>query len=134
MNKESPADLAGLFYLPRLFVYHAECGLESVEAETFKIMERRLYRAIMGPAMVASWIAGLLLLYSGGIVLGDNNWIWVKLALVIMLTGCHFALGRYVNQFAQGTVEKSARYFRVLNEVPTLLMLVVVGLVVFKPF
>ncbi len=115
-------------------MYHIESGLDSVEARTFKVMERRLYRAIMGPAMFASWMAGLLLIFSGGIVWSDDLWIFAKLGLVVGLTVCHFVLGRYVMLFAGGSVERTSRYFRIFNEVPTLLMLLIVMLVVFKPF
>ncbi len=126
--------MAGLLYLPRLFVYHAEHGAESPQAETFIVMERRLYRAIMTPAMVASWVFGLALIAALQVDFASEFWIWVKLALVMVLSGFHSHLGKMRRRFANGEVPQTARYFRIINEVPTVIMLVVVFIVVFKPF
>ncbi|MEM7424702.1 MAG: protoporphyrinogen oxidase HemJ [Pseudomonadota bacterium] len=126
--------MAGLLYLPRLFVYHAECGSGSPQAETFKVMERRLYRAIMTPAMVASWLFGLGLAYWLGVGISGNVWFWLKLVCVAGLTAFHGHLGRFVKAFAHDEIKRDPRYFRLINEVPTLIMLAVVFLVVFKPF
>ena len=126
--------MAALLYLPRLYVYHAECGAESPQAETFKIMERRLYKAIMTPAMVASWIFGLGLIFALDVDFTSNFWIWLKLGLVLVLSGFHGHLGKIRRLFEQDEIPHSARYFRLINEVPTVIMLLVVFIVVFKPF
>lgn len=126
--------MAALLYLPRLFVYHAEYGPGTPQAETFKIMERRLYKAIMTPAMVASWVFGLGLIWSLGIDFSSEVWIWVKLILVLGLSGFHGHLGKIRKLFEQDQSPYSARYFRLINEIPTVTMLVVVFMVVFKPF
>ena len=122
--------MAGLFYLPRLFVYHAGTT-EPVLKDTFKVMERRLYRAIMWPAMVVAWGAGLLLI---AIIGFQGVWLHVKLMMVILLTLYHFLLGRHLSRFARDGERRSSRYFRVINEVPTLLMIVIVVMVIVKPF
>lgn len=123
--------MAGLLYLPRLFVYHSQVG-PGAQSEIFKTMERRLLRFIMAPAMIVTWLAGLSL-----IVLGDwhaAHWLHAKLALVAILTGVHFYFGAVLRAFAHDDYRHSARFFRILNEVPTLLMIGIVILVVVKPF
>ena len=122
--------MAGLFYLPRLFVYHAEAS-EPVLKDTFKVMERRLYHAIMWPAMIVAWAAGVMLI---AIIGFQGVWLHVKLMMVILLTLYHFLLGRHLSRFAQDAEAHTSRYFRVINEVPTLLMVVIVIMVVVKPF
>jgi len=122
--------MAGLFYLPRLFVYHADARDEAL-ITTFRIMERRLYRAIMWPAMIASWLAGLALIAIIGLA---HGWLHAKLLMVALLTAYHFLLGGHLRRFATGSERKNARYFRIINEIPTLLMIVIVILVVVKPF
>lgn len=124
--------MAGLLYLPRLFVYH--CGLApgSEQSETFKIMERRLLRAIMNPAMTVVWITGPYLAWSFG-VYGDH-WLWTKLVLVFALTWYHHALAKWRKDFALDRNHHDQRFYRILNEVPTLLMIGIVILVVVKPF
>ena len=122
--------MAGLFYLPRLFVYHADAR-EPALRETFKVMERRLYRAIMWPAMVVSWTVGLLLI---GVIGFGGIWLHVKLTMVALLTLYHFLLGRHLARFAGDGETRSSRYFRIINEVPTLLMVVIVIMVIVKPF
>ena len=127
--------MAGLLYLPRLFVYH--CGAErgGELSETLKIMERRLLKAIMTPAMIVAWVLGLSLVWvSGPEYLMGTMWFWVKLGLVICLTVVHFMLAKYVKVFAADQNEKPARYFRILNEVPTVLMIGIVLFVVVKAF
>lgn len=124
--------MAGLLYLPRLFVYHSESKISSRQSETFKVMERRLYRAIMGPAMMLSWIFGLLLVHLSGV--GVEVWLILKLVLVVGLTALHVLLGRHRLAFERDANRHSAKYFRILNEVPTLLMIGIVLLVVVKPF
>lgn len=124
--------MAGLFYLPRLFVYHADTDVGSEQSETFKIMERRLLKAITTPAMISSWIFGLLAAWQ--INAFADGWFHAKLLLVLMMSGYHGYLVRYQKAFANDQNTKSARFFRIVNEVPTLLMAVIVILVIFKPF
>lgn len=124
--------MAGMLYLPRLMVYHCAAEAGSVQSETFKVMERRLLRAIINPAMIVTWLAGLYLAYAGGWYLA--GWFHAKFALVLVLSGFHGALSRWVRDFAQDTNTRPARFFRIANEVPTLLMVGIVILVVVKPF
>ena len=126
--------MAGLFYLPRLMVYHADAAVGSPVSEQFKIMERRLLRAIMRPAMVVTWIFGVWLGIAGGWFEAGMYWLWLKVTAVIGLSGVHGVLERHVGLFARDQRVKSGVYYRVLNEVPTLLLIVVVTLVVLKPF
>lgn len=125
--------MAGLFYLPRLMVYHADAAVGSAVSEQFKIMERRLLKAIMRPAMLVSWIFGLWLGIAGGWFDAGIYWLWMKLVAVLGLSGVHGLLERHVALFARDARVKSGVYFRVLNEVPTLLLIAIVILVVFKP-
>lgn len=124
--------MAGLLYLPRLFVYHADAESGSVQSETFKIMERRLLRAIMTPAMVVSWAVGLWLAHAHGY--WSSGWFHGKLALVVLMTGIHMVLARQVRLFANDANVRQQRYFRIVNEIPTLLMIGIVILVIVKPF
>jgi putative membrane protein len=124
--------MAGMLYLPRLFVYHAECGPGSPQAETFKIMERRLLRAIVNPAMIVTWAFGLYLAWEG--FQFAAGWLHAKIALVILLSGLHGYFARHVRLFAQDRNQKSARHWRFMNEAPALLMVAIVVLVVVKPF
>lgn len=124
--------MAGMFYLPRLFVYHAETPRGSMQSETFKIMERRLLKAIMNPAMIATWIFGLWLAWEIGAF--RQGWLHGKLALVLLLSGFHGFLAASVKRFAADQNRRSAKFFRIANEVPTLLLIGIVVLVVFKPF
>ncbi|MGV3650486.1 MAG: protoporphyrinogen oxidase HemJ [Devosia sp.] len=126
--------MAGLFYLPRLYVYHADAEIGSVQSETFKVMERRLLRAITTPAMIASWIFGLWLIHLYGSAIFSMGWIWLKLALVLVLSGYHGFLARHRKAFATDSNTKPARYFRLINEVPTVLMIGIVIAVIVKPF
>jgi putative membrane protein len=126
--------MAGLLYLPRLFVYHVEVEFNSTEDRRFQIMERRLLRAIMNPAMVVSYIFGILLILTPGIVDWSSAWIWLKILAILVLTGCHHAMGKWRKDLAEGTNQKSQRYFRVANEVPTISMIIIVIMVVVKPF
>jgi len=125
--------MAGLLYLPRLFVYHCDVAVGSETSETFKVMERRLLRAIMNPAMIAAWIFGitLLVLNPGWFQMG---WIHAKLAFVIGLTDVHMMMAGWRRAFAENRNQKPQRFFRIMNEVPTLLMIGVVIFVVVKPF
>lgn len=124
--------MAGLLYLPRLFIYHTESGVGSIQAETFKIMERRLYRLIMNPAMMVSWVCGLWLAWSAYGFHG--GWLHVKLLSVILLTAAHMYFGHYVRKFGKDEITKSPRFWRMMNEIPTLLMIVIVIMVIVKPF
>jgi len=124
--------MAGLFYLPRLFVYHADAAVGSETSELFKVMERRLMNAIMIPAGMVTWTMGLIMLSQIG--LAGNGWLHVKLLLVLGMTAVHVQLERCRMAFARDRNSRSGRYFRILNEVPTFLMIAIVILVVAKPF
>jgi protoporphyrinogen IX oxidase len=124
--------MAGLLYLPRLFVYHASVPAGSDQARTFEIMESRLLRIIMNPAMIIVWITGLTLAISGGWF--KSGWLHGKLLLVISLSAAHMYFARQRRLLAEGRAEKSAGFYRALNEAPTLLMIGIVILVIVKPF
>ena len=124
--------MAGLLYLPRLFVYHCEAPAGSAQSETFKVMERRLLRAIINPAMIATWALGLWLAWDAGFF--SDAWLHAKLALVVILSGIHGFFVRCVSDFANDRNTRSQRFYRIINEVPTLLMILIVILVVVKPF
>ena len=125
--------MAGLLYLPRIFVYHAE-NKDSLETcEIFKVMERRLYNYIMMPAMMLSWIFGLLLIGSIGFDQMTNKWLQIKLFLVIVLTAYHFFLGVCLKKFSLDLNTYPSRFYRIFNEVPTILLILIVFIVVFKP-
>ena len=124
--------MAGLLYLPRLFVYHAATATRSATSETFKVMERRLYRGIMTPAMIATWLFGLALASLAG--LADNRWLLAKLVLVIFMTVMHFLFNRWRRAFAADIRRNPAWLYRVMNEVPTVLLIGIVILAVVKPF
>lgn len=126
--------MAGLLYLPRLFVYHAEARPGSEVAATLATMERRLLRAIMTPAMVAAYAFGVLLLLTPGVVDWRQGWIHAKLAAVLALTVIHGLLARWRRDFAADRNTRPARFYRVVNEIPTLLLIAIVILVVVKPF
>ena len=123
--------MAGMLYLPRLFVYHADVAPGSQQSETFKIRERRLLRAIINPAMVATWILGLSIAYLQGYWL--QGWFILKVILVLVLSGVHGAFSRWRKDFEADRNTRPARFYRVWNEVPTLLMIGIVFIVVFKP-
>ncbi len=124
--------MAGIFYLPRLFVYHADAEIGSVQSETFKVMERRLLKAIMNPAMIVSWAVGLYVAWDIAVL--TDIWFLIKLALVAALTWYHMALARWVRLFAEDRNPHTGRFYRVINEVPTILMIVIVIMVVVRPF
>lgn len=130
--------MAGLLYLPRLFVYHADAKSGSEVSETFKIMERRLERAIMTPAMIGTWVFGLWLVFGFGVVGFDVSagwgWVWAKAALVIILTGFHGFLGKQRKVFAADQNQLSSKFFRQINEIPTIVMIVIVIMVIVRPF
>ena len=126
--------MAAMFYLPRLFVYHAERAKPGSELdETFQVMEAKLLRLIMTPAMIASWVFGLILIGLGAFDWGAA-WSWIKLASIIAMTGMHGWLGARRKEFAAGTNTRTGRSYRLANEVPTVLMLIIVTAVVVRPF
>ena len=124
--------MAGLLYLPRIFVYHSEADHLS-QKEIFKTMERKLYNYIMMPAMLLSWLFGMLLIHTLGFSVFSEFWMQVKTALIVILTFYHFQLGKYLGDFATGNNIKSSKYFRIINEVPTIILIAVVFLAIFKP-
>lgn len=124
--------MAGIFYLPRLFVYHADAAPGSEKSATFKVMERRLYSAIMTPAMIATWLAGLALATSGHF--WADHWLMAKLVLVVGMTWFHVWLGGRLRDFAADRNRVSSRTYRMANELPTLLVIGIVILVVVRPF
>ena len=126
--------MAGLLYLPRLFVYHAEAKIGSDKAETFKIMERRLLRGIMAPAAILVVFFGALLAATPGVVDWHQGWIWSKLALVTVLIVFHHLLAHWRKVFAADAVPHTARFFRMVNELPMIALIAIVVLVVVKPF
>jgi len=127
--------MAGLLYLPRLFVYHCDCKPNSDQSETFKIMERRLLKAIMAPAMVVTWALGLILVLGFDAVTFDAGyWFHAKLGLVILLTLFHIYLGKLATKFAGDANQHEAKFYRMINEVPTVLMIAIIILVIVRPF
>lgn len=124
--------MAGMLYLPRLMVYHADTTVGTDKSETFKIMERRLLKAIINPAMIATWIFGLWMVYLGE--LWTEGWMHAKFALVLLMSAGHGVFARWVREFANDVNTRPAKIYRIANEVPTVLMIAIVFLVVLKPF
>ncbi len=124
--------MAGLLYLPRIFVYHSENNNEIISS-VFKTMERKLFYYIMTPAMVLSWLFGLVLIHKVGFEQLSNLWLQLKLILVLFLTVYHFYLGSLLNQFKDNRNNKTSKFYRYINEIPTLLLILIVFTVVFKP-
>ena len=125
--------MAGLLYLPRIFVYHVE-NLEKKEiTEIFEVMERRLYFYIMRPAMILSWLFGIILIYISGIEIFSQLWMHIKLSLVVILTIYHEYLGICLKSLKLKTNAKSAKFFRIINEVPTIILIFIIFIVIFKP-
>jgi protoporphyrinogen IX oxidase len=125
--------MAGLLYLPRIFVYHAENIKDESSSSIFKTMERKLYFYIMTPAMVLTWIFGLILISSLGFEVLTTTWIKLKFLLVVLLTLYHFYLSKILGDFKLDQNTKSSKFFRIINEVPTILLILIVFIVVFKP-
>ena len=125
--------MAGLLYLPRIFVYHVENNNDQNTSDIFKVMERKLYFYIMMPAMILSWILGLLLIGSIGFDQLANKWLQIKLILVIILTIYHVFLGICLKKFSIGKNTYSSKFYRIFNEVPTILLILIVFIVIFKP-
>ena len=124
--------MAGLLYLPRIYVYHSEANHES-QKDVFKKMERKLYNYIMMPAMLLSWLFGVLLVHSLGFQIFFELWMQIKIISVVILTYYHFLLGKFLNDFAIDDNKRSSKFYRIINEVPTIILIVVVFVVVFKP-
>ena len=125
--------MAGLLYLPRIFVYHAENNLEIKISEIFKTMEKKLFFYIMTPAMVLSWLFGLLLIHSIGFEQLGQTWMILKIIFVLILTLYHFYLGNILNQFKEDKNKYSHKFYRYINEIPTILLILIVFVVIFKP-
>ncbi len=125
--------MAGLLYLPRIFVYHAQNKDDIQISDVFKVMERKLFFYIMTPAMILSWIFGLLLIHEIGFKQLSQTWMLLKLFFVVLLTVYHFYLGKTLNQFKLDQNKHSHKFFRVINEIPTILLILIVFVVIFKP-
>ena len=125
--------MAGLLYLPRIFVYHSETMDNKTQSETFKLMEKKLYFYIMNPAMILSWVFGILLIHSQGLESLTFLWMKIKLGLVLVLTAYHFYLLIILKDFQLNENTKSSKFFRIINEVPTILLIFIVFVVIFKP-
>ena len=125
--------MVGLLYLPRIFVYHVENIKDKNTYTVFKVMERKLFFYIMTPAMILTWLFGLILIHISGFDVFFTLWIKLKLLLVILLTFYHFYLGRCINDFKLEQNKKTSKFFRIINEVPTILLILIVFIVIFKP-
>ena len=125
--------MAGLLYLPRIFVYHAQNSEKVIISEVFKVMEKKLYFYIMTPAMILSWFFGLLLIHSTGFEQLGQTWMLLKIVFVIILTLYHLYLGKILNQFKLDLNKHSHKFFRYINEIPTILLILIVFVVIFKP-
>jgi putative membrane protein len=126
--------IAGMMYLPRLFVYHTAAERGSVQSETFKVMERRLFKGIINPAMIGTWVFGLTMVLTPGIVDWSQGWPWVKAAAVILLSGIHGYYSRQVKAFAADRNERPQGFWRAVNELPFILVIIIVIMVIVKPF
>jgi len=126
--------MAAMFYLPRLYVYHCQVARGSAESERFKVMERRLLKQIMTPAMIATWVFGILLVLTPGIITWTQGWWYVKLVSVLMLSGFHGAASKWRRDFLNDRNQRPERFYRMANEVPTILMVIIVIMVIVKPF
>ena len=124
--------MAGLLYLPRIFVYHSEASHEA-QKNVFKTMEKKLYNYIMMPAMLTSWLFGILLLHNLSFSVFSELWMQVKIISVLVLTYYHFSLGKYLNDFVIDNNQKSSKFFRIYNEIPTIILIVVIFAAIFKP-
>ena len=125
--------MAGLLYLPRIFVYHVENINDDNSKKIFKIMEKKLFFFIMMPAMILSWIFGLILIFVLGSDILSTLWVQIKLLLIVLLTFYHFYLGQCLKNFAFEQNNKTSKFFRIINEIPTILLILIVFIVVFKP-
>jgi putative membrane protein len=127
--------MAGMFYLPRLYVYHTMLAPGTTESERFKVMERRLLKQIINPAMIATWVFGLALVLTPGVIdWAQDGWWHVKFAMVLLMSGFHGAMSKWRREFLEDRNRRSHKFYRVANEVPTVLMLVIVVMVIVRPF
>lgn len=126
--------IAGMMYLPRLFVYHSAAEKGSIQSETFKIMERRLYRGIIRPAMVLTFVFGLIMVFTPGLVDWSQGWPWVKAAAVLLLSAIHGFYGTQIRKFAADRNDRPTRFWRIVNELPFVLVIIIVIMVIVKPF
>ncbi len=127
--------MAGLFYLPRLYVYHAEVGPGTPQSETFKVMERRLLKAIMNPALIATWLIGLVMAFgAGGVNMATDGWFHAKLTLLLAMSAFHGFLGKWRKDFEADRNTRSPKFYRIVNEIPTVLLIGIVILAVVRPF
>jgi protoporphyrinogen IX oxidase len=125
--------MAGIFYLPRLFVYHVDTAPGSVESERFKVMEHRLLKQIITPAMISTWVFGVLLVLTPGVIDWSAGWWHVKLLCVLLMSGFQGALSRWRKDFLQDANRRPAKFYRIANEVPTVLMVIIVIMVIVRP-
>ena len=125
--------MAGLLYLPRIFVYHVENSEKKETTEIFEVMEKRLYLYIMRPAMILSWLFGIILIYISGIDIFSQFWMHIKLGLVVLLTIYHEYLGICLKSLKLKTNTKTSKFFRIINEVPTIILIFIIFIVIFKP-
>ena len=125
--------MAGLLYLPRIFVYHVENSEKKEATEIFETMERKLYFFIMRPAMIATWLFGIILIYINGLDVLSQLWMHIKLGLVLLLTIYHEYLGTCLKSLKLNTNKKTSKFFRIINEVPTILLILIIFIVIFKP-
>ena len=125
--------MAGLLYLPRIFVYHVENSNKDEATKIFEVMEKRLYYFIMRPAMILTWLFGIILIYLNGFESFEHLWLQAKLILVIFLTAYHEYLGKCLRFLKEGNNNKSAKFFRIINEIPTILLILIVFIAIFKP-
>ena len=125
--------MAGLLYLPRIFVYHSQNNSQQIVSEVFKVMERKLFFYIMTPAMILSWLFGLILIHEIGFDKLSQTWMILKLIFVILLTFYHFYLGRILGQFKVNLNTHSHKFYRIINEIPTLLLILIIFVAIFKP-
>ena len=126
--------MAGMFYLPRLYVYHCDTVPGSTDSERFKVMERRLLKQIINPAMISTWVFGLLLIFTPGVVDWASGWWWVKFVSVWLMSGFHGALSKWRRMFLEDRNTRPQRFYRIANEVPTVLMMIIVIMVIARPF
>ncbi len=126
--------IAGMMYLPRLFVYHTVAEKGSIQSETFKVMERRLYRGIIRPAMILTFVFGLAMVFTPGLVDWSQGWPWVKAAAVLLLTAIHGFYGTQIRRFAADKNQRPTRFWRLVNELPFVLVIIIVIMVIVKPF
>ena len=125
--------MAGMFYLPRLFVYHSQKDVGTDSSETFKIMERKLLKIIMNPAMISTWVFGFLLIGHIGFEIMLELWLQIKLLLVLFMSGCHAFFAKIVRNFENDQRDRSEKFYRYINELPTILLIIIIIMAIFKP-